>query len=115
MCDDRHNRHPGGECEGQGEDCGYLFHDRITSLQAKTFVERARAIRDRHQFLSFSSFNKPRNKPIDFVVTFVTVVACEMNILNVSEAQLSDWVVGQTPAMQRLGGLRSPPQIRGLL
>jgi hypothetical protein len=28
VCNDRHDRHSGGECEGQGEDYGQLFHDR---------------------------------------------------------------------------------------
>ena len=26
---DRHNRHASGECDGQGEDYGYLLHDRV--------------------------------------------------------------------------------------
>jgi hypothetical protein len=28
VCSDRHDRHSGGECKGQGEDYGQLFHDR---------------------------------------------------------------------------------------
>jgi len=43
---------------------------------------------------------------------FVTVVICEMYTVALGEAQLSNWVVGQTPAMQGLEGLRSPPKIR---
>jgi hypothetical protein len=28
VCNDRNHRHSSGECEGQGEDYGQLFHDR---------------------------------------------------------------------------------------
>jgi hypothetical protein len=45
---------------------------------------------------------------------FVTVVTCEMNILTMGEAQLSHWVVGQTPASAGLKrGFAHLPQIAG--
>jgi hypothetical protein len=46
---------------------------------------------------------------------FVTVVICEMYTVSLGEAQLSHWVVGQTPAMQGLEELRSPSKNRQLL
>jgi hypothetical protein len=58
--------------------------------------------------ITFCSFSSTLRRATNFVVTFVTVVTCEMNTVTTGEAQLSHWVVGQTPAMQGLEGLRSP-------
>ena len=33
MRNDRHGRHSGGECEGQGENYSYLLHDRVPLFQ----------------------------------------------------------------------------------
>ena len=40
MRNDRHNRHSGGECKGQGEDYGYLFHDRVPFAAAQPCQKR---------------------------------------------------------------------------
>jgi len=53
MRDNRDDRHSGGKCEGQGEDYGYLFHDRVP-LAGYLLPEAARGLRDRrHVFAAF--------------------------------------------------------------
>jgi hypothetical protein len=46
MRNDRHDRHASGECEGQRENQGYLFHGRDPSPVMVRLPGSAKAIRD---------------------------------------------------------------------
>jgi hypothetical protein len=62
VCNDRHDRHSGGECEGQGEDYGQLFHDRAPLFIGGTCQNLLGASVTAITFWSFSARLAPWRK-----------------------------------------------------
>ena len=64
VCNDRHDRHSGGECEGQGEDYGQLFHDRAPLFTWGFCQNLLGASVTAITFWSFSARLAPRRKRV---------------------------------------------------